>query len=182
MTIVITRTRASLQYLHDPKVAPSWANNNANNSLDSLQLIDGGNVIFTCLLQTVVNLQGLDDDAWYYDTIAPGPFQLKLFVEQRAFWPNIHGVCSATTLRGDTIGPDSVTAWNQGRWLMHDWEFPRGFLLNGEPVPQGRDTSFAQSAGCLVTADAQLVSFNDLVTAHGLHPGDVIDGELRMEA
>ena len=104
-----------------------------NNSLDQFGLYADDGVagnryipLFTCRAQTVCNLEGLaagsqSVDAKYSDTLAPGPFQLRAFVDPRQFWCQPHGVCNARTLGGDTIGPNCVTRTNPNRWLMHDW-------------------------------------------------------------
>jgi hypothetical protein len=187
LVIRITRSRLSLQPLRDPLKPPAWDNNDGNNSLDQFGLYADDGVagnryipLFTCRAQTVCNLEGLaagsqSVDAHYSDTIAPGPFQLRAFVDPRAFWCTPHGVCNTQTLAGDTIGPNCVTRTNPNRWLMHDWR-------KLKPQPDAQDCRVAWSAGCIVVADADLERFSQLLLHHGITPGDLISGEIIMEA
>lgn len=179
--LVVTRSRLSLQPLRDPSKPPAWDNNDGNNSLDLLALFGEEGVagqsapLFVCRAQTVANLEGLFPGARYFDTMAPGPFQLRAFVEPRQFWCQPHGICNARTLRGDLIGPDSITLTNPNRWLVHDWR-------KLKPNPDKQDTRVAWSAGCIVIADSDLDHFGAVLIAQGVNAGDLIGGVLEMEA
>ena len=183
--IVITRQVHSLAYLRDPRAPNAWGNNDANNSLDQFALyLDGvagcSAPLFVCRAQTVANLEGLDAGsqtqfpAHFSDTILPGPFQLRAFVDPRNFWCHPHGICNVRTIHGDWIGEDSTTEKNKSRWLMHDWQ-------KLKPNPQGQDTRVAWSAGCIVVPTLELPKFSAALVEHGVHEGDLIDGEIVME-
>lgn len=186
LVIRITRSRLSLQPLRDPAKPADWSNSDGNNSLDQFGLYADDGVaenryipLFTCHAQTVCNLEGLaagsqSVDARYEDTIAPGPFELRAFVEPRQFWCQPHGVCNARTLGGDAINGNCVTRTNPNRWLMHDWR-------KLKPQPDAQDCRVAWSAGCIVVADADLERFSQLLLHYGITPGDLISGEIIME-
>ena len=187
MILRITRSHLSLAYRRDPAKPAAWDDNDANNSLDQFALFEEPGIaghsapLFVCRCQTVANLEGLDagsqtaHPARYLDTIAPGPFQLRAFVEPRMFWCQPHGICNARTLGGDWIGSDSTTPSNPNRWLAHDWR-------KLKPNPDGQDTRVAWSAGCFVLPTRELDAFGKILILHGINAGDLIDGELVMEA
>jgi hypothetical protein len=174
--IHISRCRLSLQYKRKPDAPSAWDNNDGNNSLDTFTLFDGDTKLFACLAQTVANLEGLSDGVHFYDTVAPGSFQLVYQVDQRDYQCRPNGICNCKTLRGDVVGPDCTTATNKDRWLHHDWEFPRS---SGKPA--GQDTRVAWSAGCFVVPDLDLRKFNAILENVGVKPGDLISGILEME-
>lgn len=173
LKISVYRYRASLQFQSDPAKGNDWHNNDANNSLDlfTLKDEDSGVTLFTCHAQTVANAEGLIAGVHAYDTIAPGPFQLRAFVEPRAFRCQPHGLVNTRTMRGDAIGANSITKTNPSRWLVHDWQ-----------DHNGKDTRVAWSAGCFVLADADLLRLNGEFKARGVKPGDLIDGVLEEES
>ena len=177
LQIRIIRARLSLNPVRDPGKPPAFDNNNGNNSLDLFTVYHGTAVLFSGRVQTVANLEGLDAGVHFYDTIAPGPFQLCYQVVPRLFQCKPNGICNAKTLHGDVIGADSTTATNKSRWLNHDWEFPAN---SGHPA--GEDCFFAWSAGCFVQPDLDLRTCNFLYASNGYKPGDLIDGVLEMEA
>jgi hypothetical protein len=177
LKIIVQRASLSLRPLRNPIAGPAWDNNDGNNSLDLLTLFDGDTPLFSCHAQTVANLEGLDPGVHYYDTIAPGPFQLRFRVDPRDFQCQPNGICNTKTLAGDAIGADSTTAANKSRWLNHSWQFPRS---SGKPPTE--DTRVAWSAGCFVMKDADLIQFNSILAARGVNPGDLIDGILEQEA
>ena len=173
MKFRVIRKKSSYDYKVKPTVDGDWDNQKQNNSQDRLQLLeDTGELVFDCPSQTVANLETLDDGVHFLDTIAPGPFSIKLFVDPRDFWCQPHGIIRAKTLGGDEIGDDSTTATNQARWLAHDWE------KHKSAAARGSDTSVAWSAGCFVEPDANLTKLNFLLLSRGYKMGDIIDGEL----
>ena len=173
MKFRVIRKKSSYDYKNVSTLNGDWDNQKKNNSLDRLQLLeDTGEVIFESISQTIANLETLDAGIHFIDSIAPGSFSIRLFVEQRDVWCEPHGIIRAKTLAGDTIGDDSTTATNKSRWLVHDWEKHRS------TAPKGADTSVAWSAGCFVEPDAKLAELNTLLRARGYKPGDIIDGEL----
>jgi hypothetical protein len=173
MKFRVIRKKSSYDYKFTPSQPGSWDNQKRNNSQDRLQLLDDdGTLVFESISQTVANLETLDPGIHFLDTIAPGPFAVKLFVEQRDFWCDPHGIIRAKTLAGDAIDDNSVTATNPSRWLVHDWQKHRS------SATEGMDTSVAWSAGCFVEPDSQLAAMNQLLRDRGYGPGDIIDGEL----
>jgi hypothetical protein len=181
MKIIIRRSQLSIHFLRDSTKPAAWDNNDGNNSLDRIYLYfaeifsEETAPVFSCRAQTVSNLEGLDPGIFYRDTIAPGPFQLKAFVDSRQFWCVPHGICNTHTLGGEWISDNSITATNMNRWLMHDWQSHRD-------KPKGQDTRVAWSAGCIVVPDADLILFSAILENNGIKPGDMIDGEIIMEA
>jgi hypothetical protein len=186
MLLRVTRVAMSLQPKRHPEASAAWDNNDGNNSLDTLELfLDGvaGHAapLFACKAQTVANLEGLDPGVHYDDTIAPGAFKIKAFVQQREFWCEPHGICDAQTLHPDVIGSDSITPTNTNRWLVHDWQFLRNSKdTNGNLIPQGTDTRVAWSAGCFVLPTPSLLQLNSILRQHGVVSDDMLDGLLVM--
>ena len=184
MKIRIIRKLKSLQYLRDSGAGFDWHNNDANNALDTLEVYDdAGNLELRCSVQTVANLEGLDPGVHFYDTLAPGKFQLRYGVDPRAFKCHPWGIVGATTKSGDRIlaevdshgrptENDSTTATNKSRWLMHD-----------RKDHNGNDTRVCWSAGCIVHQDdSTLEAINELAASSGLKPWDLVDVELFEEA
>ena len=187
LEIVIYRHELSLQPKRNPAAPDDWGNNDANNSLDLLELVADGTVVFQCSAQTVSNMPG----GRFLDTLAAGGFDLRCFVEQREFWPRIHGITNALTLDGQLIdhncvAPDvssSGAPANMSRWLMHDWQKLRNTLdENNVPYPQGSDTRVGWSEGCIVLADADLANFNDLLDDYEVKPDELISGMILKQA
>lgn len=172
LSVKIFRKRSSLAFKRDSGAPNDWHNNDGVNSQDVFELLDGDAVIFSCPAQTVANAEGLIDGVHEYDTLAPGKFQIRTFVEPRAFRCDVHGIVGALTLHGDLIGPDSCTPTNPSRWLIHDWK-------NHADPPT--DTRVAWSAGCIVLPDACLETFNGFLRGHGLTHGDHIPAEIIEE-
>jgi hypothetical protein len=184
LKICVYRYCASLAYQRDPAKGNDWHNNDGNNSLDlfTLKDADSGATLFTCHVQTVANAEGLIAGVHAYDTIAPGPFQMRAFVEPRLFICQPHGIVNTKTMHGDLIIAeldakgrptvnDSTTARNKSRWLTHDWK-----------DHSGKDTRVAWSAGCFVLPDEALSRYNAILTQRGVKPFDLIDGVLEEEA
>ena len=169
----IIRKKSSYDYKVNSTVNGDWDNQKQNNSADRLQLLeDDGTVVFESPSQTIANLETLDAGVHFIDSIAPGPFAVKLFVDPRDFWCQPHGIIRARTLGGDMIDDDSITPNNPSRWLIHDWE------KHKSAAPQGSDTTVAWSAGCFVEPDAELMKLNYFLLTRGYKVGDIIDGEL----
>lgn len=180
--IHILRKKISHQYQRDPSKGFAWDNNDFNNSLDDFWVFDDDDKIMVCSVQTVANAEGLIAGVHHYDTLAPGSFFLRAFVDPRSFKCQPHGIIGATTIKGDAImksvdksgvptDDDSTTSNNKSRWLMHD-------LKNH----LGVDTRVAWSAGCIVAHDPDLDSFNTLLLGHGVERFDLIPVELEEES
>jgi hypothetical protein len=168
MKIRVVRRPESWEYRH--RGPDAWHSQDANNSIDAFEVYgDAGRLIMHSFCQTVANAEGLIADVHEYDTIMPGPFKIRAFVEPREFKCEPHGIVGATTKHGDLIGEDSTTLINKSRWLIHDWK------NHSEPPI---DTRVAWSAGCIILKDEDLDSFNTLLAGHGIAPGDIIEAEL----
>ena len=181
LSIRIERDPISLNYLRDKTKPFDWLNNDANNGLDDFILLNNGLILFKTKIQTVSNMEGLDPGIHFYDTITPGPFKLKIGVEQRSFYGRINGICDTHTLRGDYINMDSVTATNSSRWLNHDTQKHRTDA-KGNPVPPMTLTRVAWSAGCFVFLEPNdLGLLGAFFDQNGLKSGDIVEGELLMK-
>lgn len=177
ISIKVVRQVASLTPKRWPEKPDDWGNNDGNNSLDDFAIYDGLMRLFSCSAQTVVNIPG----GRYLDTIAPGPFQLRAFVEPRKFYGRIHGICNTFDLEGQQIDGRSIqpvpgkdgAPLSIDRWLMHDWQKLR-------PSPPMQLTRVAWSAGCFVVLPMVLVHIGFIFDQYGIQPGDFIPGELIM--
>jgi hypothetical protein len=182
MNITIHRRHLSYNYKRDPLAPDAWDNNDAHNSLDTfileddLDMIGGSHQLFEGKAQTVANIPG----GRFLNTLAPGPFQLRLFVDPRAFRGRIHGIANAYNLDGQWINQNSISPIkgkhgepiNYDRWLMHDWQ-------KHAPAPEGEDTRVAWSGGCIVQPDLDLMRFGLLMDAMSKVAGDIINGVIR---
>jgi hypothetical protein len=175
MTILVTRNRASYDYKRYKNKAGDWANNDNNNSLDIFQLFDNDRLIFEASCQTVANMEGIHTECLFNHTLKPGNFAVKLFVDRRRFYCDIHGIIRAFDFNGEYINEDSVTPSCANRMLVHDWQ-------SLKPKASGKDTRVAWSDGCIVMKDRDLDLFNKIVLANGLHKNDIISAELVEEA
>ena len=172
LQIKIIRKAISHHYKRDPSAQADWHNNDANNSLDTFQVLKDELPIAIYNAQTVSNLEGLDEGVKYTSTIASGKFYIRAFVPGRQHYGRIHGIVYATTLAGDKINGSSITNKDPARWLVHDWE-----KLNSTS-PAGVDTRVAWSAGCIVLKDADLIALGKVFDDNGIKQGDLIPAEL----
>ncbi|MEI8095869.1 MAG: hypothetical protein WCG80_16790 [Spirochaetales bacterium] len=178
MTIKVYRDSRSLDFKRLGKDSPdAWDNNDKNNMLDVFQLWHNGRILHECKVQTVANIPG----GRFLNTIAPGIFGIKLFVEPRAFRGRIHGIVNAVDLEGQRIDGRSVepvpgkngAPVDFARWLEHDTQ-------KHAPAAPGEVTRVAWSAGCIIHHPNDLELLGDIYDAYGLAPGTVIDAELVM--
>lgn len=183
--ITVIRRPESLLFKRWPRKPDDWGNNDDNNSLDhfafedDLETAGGSHLLFECKAQTVSNIPG----GRFLHTLAPGPFQLRLFVDPRAFRGRVHGICNALDLEGQQIDGRSIQPIvgkhgepiSLDRWLMHDWQ-------KHAPAEDGEDTRVAWSAGCIVVPDLDLMRFGMLMDQLGKRADELIDGMLRMAA
>jgi hypothetical protein len=175
LSIKVFRYKKSLDYRGGIVPTPGmdlWHVNDKHNSLDFFEVLDEGSVIFHCLSQTVSNMEGLDPDVHFTDTIKPGPFMLRAFVDPRQHQGRVHGICRTYTMAGDYINADSTTEKNKLRWLCHDYQ---------KLKPNKGDTRVAWSAGCIIIADKDLDSLGVLFDGHGITSSALITGELIQE-
>jgi hypothetical protein len=165
--IKVLRKQLSYTYKQNMSLPDDWHNNDANNSLDSFCLFLDEERIFEAKCQTVANIPG----GRYLDTIAPGTFQMKCFVEPRSFYGRIHGICNCYDLENQWIDQNSVEVNDKNRWLIHDTQ-------NHKPKPPMTITRVAWSAGCFVMSPSNLIALGTLFDAFKMNPGDLIDGSL----
>ena len=186
LNVKVIRYSTSLLYERDTKKPFDWLNNDAHNCEDDYIIFDGNKEIFRCKIQSVANMQGLDAPTHdspqirFIDTIAPGKFQLQLFVEQRSFFGRIHGICDTFTMAGDYISLNSVTKTNPSRWLHHDDEKHRTDA-QGNAVAPGTLTRVCWSAGCFVAHMADLAKEGAVWDANGYKAGQYVPGELVLQ-
>jgi len=176
MNLVVKRKKDSYHFkLNGDNSPDDWHNNDINNMLDTIELWHNGDLLHSCPVQTVANLPG----SRFKDTIKSGSFQIKLFVEQRAFRGRIHGIVNAIDFDDQTIDGRSIepVKGKDGapisieRWLFHDTQ-------KHAPAPVGEVTRVAWSAGCFIVNPMDLEVFGRLFETHGLKTGDIINGEL----
>ena len=174
LTMIINRRKTSYQFKADKAKADSFENNWLHNSEDTLSLVDGGEVAFSCSCQSVANYcfgaQRPGDTAPHGDTVAPGEFTLKCFVEPRSFHGEIHAITRTRDIDGQWIGRDAMQTtadgFQNGRWLLHDrFSFKTG-----------KDTRHAWSAGCFILSSDDLKRLNAVLRSKGIKAGDEIPG------
>ena len=170
-SVRIRRKYASFQYRRWPERPPAWGNNDCNNLQDIFEVFRGEEMVLSFPVQTVANLAGLNVNVRAGDTIAPGEFFIRAFVEPRLYKCRPHGIVGAKTIGGDFIGDDSTTDTNKLRWLIHD---QKNF--------SGAVTRVAWSAGCFVLPVVDLELFNLELTFNGIRDGDIIPCTLIEEA
>lgn len=172
--LIVIRKKSSYDFKANPKAPDSFANNWKNNSQDDFVLLDNGQPLFQCRCQSVANYcfgdMATADTVSHGDTVAPGEFTLKLFVEPRNFHGQIHAITRTRDVDGQWIGHDAMQTtkkgFQNGRWLVHDrFSFKTG-----------KDTNQAWSAGCFILSSFDLEQFNIVLKAMGFKPGDEIPG------
>jgi hypothetical protein len=176
INIRVERKRQSYDFKDDPKKPDSFENNWKNNSLDRIVICDDHAVLTQYRCQTVANYcfgaMAVASTVPWGDTVAPGNFTLEAFVQPRNFHGEIHGITRTRDIDGEWINRDSMqitkSGFQNGRWLVHD----RFSFKSGE------DTNYAWSAGCFILSSVDLSSFNGVLKAHNVKPGDLISGLL----
>ncbi len=176
LNFLIERKLKSYDFKLDPKAPDSFKNNWKNNSLDWIILRNDKAEIERFKCQTVANYcfgdQLPGDSLPWGDTLLPGTFGIRLFVEPRNFHGEIHGIINAKDLDGQIIDANSMqytsNGFQTGRWLIHD---RYSFKFND-------DTNYAWSAGCIILSSHDLSSLNFMLRAFEAKPGDVISAEL----
>jgi hypothetical protein len=169
--IVILRRRESYNYKRDPKAPDSWQNNDANNSLDELILFLNGKEAIRSYAQTVSN----HPEGRFVDTIAPGTFALRLWVDKRLFSGPVHGITGARDIEGDWTDYASVQINDLSRWLAHDTRKLKKRASDPD-LAEDNITRVAWSAGCIVMPPEGAKSLSTTLIAAGYKAGDVIPG------
>lgn len=154
-----------------------YKNNVKNNSLDTLILFEVENENDVLLneiwsykrIQSVSNHPKFD----HKDTIAPGKFQIRCFVEKRKYFNQPHGIINAIDIEHQPIGEFSMQVeegFQKGRWLIHDTY----------SISKGRDLYNAYSGGCFIFHNSNVYKdFNSFLALEcKIETGDIIGGEL----
>ena len=170
------RDKRSYDFRADKSKPDSFGNNWLHNSIDHILLIKGDKVLFTANCQSVANYcfgeMSPGDSLPHGDTVAPGNFTVRCFVEPRNFHGEIHAITNTTDLDGQRIDRNamqiSARGFQNGRWLIHD-RFSKRL---------GRDTKYAWSAGCFILSSIDLEALNETLKKEGVKPGDEISGEV----
>lgn len=176
LNILIKRNIKSYDFKQNPQEKSSFENNWKNNSLDSFLLRDDKAIIFECKCQTVANYcfgtMATADTVEYGDTIAPGDFTIKTFVEPRNFHGDIHGIVETRDIDGQWINHNAMQitedGYQNGRFLIHD-KFS---------FKTGEDTRYSWSAGCFILSSGDLRTFNSFLFDYKVQPGELIPGIL----
>lgn len=176
LSLVIERKKESYDYKVDPKRPSGFDNNYKNNMLDWFVFFDDKAEIARFHCQSVANYNFGDfksaDTVEYGDTIAPGYFKIKCFVEPRNFHGEIHGIIETKDIDGQWINRESVqinsSGFQNGRFLIHDKYSSK----------YNTDTNYAWSAGCIILSSDDLCCFNQLLKAYNVKAGDIISGEI----
>jgi hypothetical protein len=176
--IRIARKRSSYDYKHDMKAKDDWLNNDNNNMRDSLLLFYNEALLLKVKCQSVSNIPG----GRFTDTIKPGKFQLKCFVENRNFYGRIHGIINCYDLDGQFINSKSITPIvgengapaNDLRTLLHDTQ-------SLKPKPPMTLTRAAWSASCIILFPSDLEALNKIFDSYKIISGDIINGEIVEE-
>lgn len=174
--IEIIRRLCSYDFKADKSKPDSFENNWKNNSLDWLVLKENENELLRVKCQSVANYcfgaMATADSVAHGDTVAPGFFTVRCFVEPRNFHGEIHAITRTRDLDGQWINHEAMQTtgkgFQNGRWLIHD-RF--SFKTNS-------DTNHAWSAGCFILSSADLERLNAVLHALKLQPGDEILGEV----
>jgi hypothetical protein len=172
----IARKRESYDFKADPRKPDSFGNNWKNNSLDRIIIRDDSLELAWFRCQTVANYcfgaQATASSLPWGDTVAEGNFTVRAFVPPRSFHGEVHAVTRTRDIDGEWIDHEAMQTtrggFQNGRWLIHDrFSFKTG-----------ADTAYAWSAGCFILSSADLASFNGVLRARGVKPGDLIPGTL----
>jgi hypothetical protein len=143
--------------------------------LDDFILFYDESELFRSKVQTVANIPF----GRFTDTIIPGKFQIKCFVENRNFYGRIHGIINTFDMDGQKINENSTETVKGSngapidftRWLCHDTQ-------SLKPKPPMTITRVAWSAGCFIQSPSNLEAFNKILDSYNIKPGNIINGEL----
>lgn len=179
LRITVLRNNKSYDFKADPNKPSGFDNNWKNNSMDWFILSDDDAELIRCRCQSVANYcfgdMASGDFIEHGDTIAPGLFTVKCFVEPRAFHGEIHAITKTKDIDGQWIDRNAMQTtkdgYQNGRWLIHD-----RFSFK-----QNADTTYAWSAGCIILSSGDLEAINMLLHAYKIQPGDEISGEIVEE-
>ena len=172
----VHRFRSSYDFKNNISMPNSFQNNWKNNSKDWLIVYDDEAEIARFRCQSVANycfgaMATADTVAWG-DTVAPGPFKIRVFANPRNFHGEIHEIIEATDIDGQRINTHAMQktdeGFQNGRWLIHD-RFSKKY---------NADTNYAWSAGCFILSSGDLAALNVILKSYSLAPGMIILGEV----
>ena len=169
ITIRIDRKKDSYDYKFNKTQPNSWENNYKNNMIDTLMVFEDDKKLLECQCQSVSN----SPTGRYEDTIAPGKFSLKLFIEKRNYYCDVHGIVDAVDLEGEYVDFESVQNNDKSRWLMHDTQ-------KVKPALRATLCTHAWSAGCFILHPVHLSMVNQILKDKGYKSGDIITGVLNL--
>jgi len=164
LNVIVERKKSSFDCKFN-KNLNSFENNIKNNTKDILKLYQGDELLFECAVQSVSNHPSVTTD----NSIRAGKFEIKLFVEKRAFWGNVFGICNTATKNGIAINENSVNEGNPNRFLIHDRQ-------KVKPALEGTETRNGYSAGCLIIASVHMSMLSKILISKGYKPNDIILG------
>lgn len=176
LKIIIERKKVSYDFKANPDLEDGFENNWKNNSMDWLIVKDECAEIMRFRCQSVANycfgaMATADSVAWG-DTVAPGPFKIRVFANPRNFHGEIHEIIEATDIDGQRINTHAMQTTDEGfqngRWLIHD-RFSSKY---------NADTNYAWSAGCFILSSGDLAALNVILKSYSLAPGMIIPGEV----
>ena len=176
LNFIVRRKKESYDFKANPSAPGSFSNNWKNNSIDTIAICDEKAELARFKCQTVANYCFGDyataDTVEYGDTIRPGYFKVKCFVEPRNFHGEIHGIIETRDIDGQWIDQKAMQTtkdgFQNGRFLIHD-RFSKKY---------NADTNYAWSAGCFILSSFDLKALNTILHAYKVKSGDVISGEL----
>jgi hypothetical protein len=174
----VDRKKLSYEYKRYMSLDDSWSNNDKNNMLDDFILFYNEALLFKAKCQSIANIP----NGRFLDTLAPGKFQIKCFVENRNYYGRIHGIVNAYDLDGQLINENSIETvkGKNGapvdftRWLIHD-------MQKQKPNPPNILTRVAWSAGCLIMSPSDLEAFNEILDAYKVISGELLNAEIAEE-
>lgn len=167
ITIKVRRYKKSYDYKID-KSKNSYANNIKNNAIDSIFILKGQQIVYRYnKVQTVSNHPNMKNS----DTIKPGAFKLKCFVDLRSFEDTgIHGIFDTKDISGQDIDKNSMQ-WDDGKYIGR-------FLIHSSKY-KGKDLLNAYSGACFVFKESkELTKFNNILKSFGYESGDILYGVL----
>lgn len=175
MHIKVLRRKSSYDFRVNPN-KDGFDNNWKNNSQDTLVLMDDGAELYRCECQSVANYcfgdMATADTVAHGDTIAPGEFQVRCFVDPRSFHGEVHAIIRTRDIDGQWIDHNAMQTtdggFQNGRWLIHT-RYSKKY---------GEDTVHAWSAGCIIISSFDMEGLNTILRACGVKDGDIIFGEI----
>lgn len=160
--IEVIRSKVSFEF-DRAKLAPVYQ--------DRIRILHGPAVVFESRCQSVA----IHHSVTWRESLAPGPFLVRLFGEQRAYANPVHEIFNAFDLEGEAIDERAMQidaeSGVQGRWLIHDDYNPA----------TGSSYLAPWSAGCIMLPYLRHREFNAMLRSLGHVAGDEVAADLRDE-